>query len=45
MYKAHAGEQIFYDSCHPTPTMGPMIGAAVADFLRDDVKQGRSAHE
>jgi hypothetical protein len=45
LYKAHAGEEIFFDWCHPTPTMNRMIGAAVADFLRDDVKQVRLAHE
>ena len=45
LYRAHAGEEIFFDWCHPTPAMNRTIGAAVADFLRDDVKQVRAAHE
>ena len=45
LYRAHAGEQIFFDWCHPTAAMNRTIGAAVADFLRDDVKQVRAAHE
>jgi lysophospholipase L1-like esterase len=45
LYRAHAREDIFFDWCHPTPAMNRTIGAAVADFLRDDVKQVRAAHE
>jgi hypothetical protein len=45
LYRAHAGEQILFDWCHPTAAMNRTIGAAVADFLRDDVKQVRAAHE
>jgi len=45
VYRAHAGETIFFDWCHPTPAMNRTIGAAVADFLRDEVKQVHAAHE
>jgi lysophospholipase L1-like esterase len=45
LYKAHAAEDILFDQCHPTAAMNRTIGAAVADFLRDNVQQVRAAHE
>ena len=45
LFRAHAGQGIFFDWCHPTPPMNEVIGSAVADFLRNDVTQVRDAHQ
>jgi hypothetical protein len=45
LYRGHAGEEILFDQCHPTAAMNRTIGAAVADFPRDNVQQVRAAHE
>lgn len=37
LYRAHASENILFDQCHPTARMSRMIGAAVSDFLLEDV--------
>ena len=39
LFRAHASEDILFDQCHPTALMNGMIGAAVSDFLIDDVRR------